>query len=39
MSNSVWITIVKLIIIEINIIKGYTIKAYALAKKCNKIRV
>ena len=35
-----WITIIKIIMIKINIIiKGYTIKSHIIAKKCNKVRV
>ena len=39
MINSFWITTIKMIIIKINIIKGYAIKAYNFAKESNKIRV
>ena len=38
MINSSWITLIKIIIIKINITKGYTIKAYIFAKEGSKIR-
>ena len=36
MTNSFWITIIKIVIIKINIINGYTMKVYIFAKSLAK---